>query len=616
MLKKIMLLIIPFLLSITCNTGYATENYDTSSTYIHSMETKITAKDNFTFHVQQKITAHLNHNHGIFVNITFQPAINMIKNIHVKGPGTYEVSSDSGENVNIKTVKMGNEDKEYSGNQTWMVSYNIQGFQTNKDQQNNLSLSVVPAYWELPIKKVKTTIIMPKPIHWNKIKMVSGNPDESPIPLEKNSLFKVHATPKVLTIEGKNLPENYGASIGGKLPKHYWKNPILLNQLSYIPFGFGILFILIAIICLFKFRRKNKPVETTTFYPPNKMDSIKMGYFIDGKVDNKDIISMLFYFANEGFISIQEVKKTYSFKKQFKFIKKSKKAGYTNYQKTLLKGLFSSKGNVFETNGINRGFVDCLSTVKAQVVADMPKIYDKQSLIVKNILLFAGIICEDLILLMLRKILGYDSNFFVLIILSILSYCIYYFARRLHRKNSIEGSGSWLDKLKLIILILVYVLIFNLFLAKLYINKGFGIICGLLFVSYFIMVQFIKKRSDQCLELDGQILGFKQFIKNAELEQLNSLVEQHPEYFYRILPYAYIFGLTNKWAKHFKNITSYQPSWYDGESLSYNEWRYSICSTINDTQHHIRWDISNSSSSSSGGSSSDGGFGGGGGGVW
>lgn len=626
MLKKILVFLISFLLSFVCKEAYASNDYSKTSTYIDSMETTITAKDNFSFQVQQKITAHLNDNHGIFVNVAFQPGIDTIKNINVQGPGSYEIHNNNDDidanSTSIKTIQIGSEDKRYVGNKTWIVSYIIQGFQTNKNRQNKLSLSLVPAYWELPIKKVKTTVIMPKPVNWNKMRMVSGPPDDDyPIPLQHNPLFRINTTDKTLTVEGKNLPAKYGASMGGTLPKHYWKKPMLLSHFSYIIFILEIFLISISLFCLLRFGWENKPIVTVEFYPPDKMDPVKMGYFIDGKVDNKDIISMLFYFASEGVLTIEEASKVYSLKKQFKFIKKAKKSGFTDYQRTLLKGLFS-KGNTFKTNNVSDDFVSCLDTVRDQVKSSIPQLYDKKSIMIKNILLCIGISLEVMALLFTRSILGYSLNFTLFGILGIASYLIYRFSNCLHCKNSINGSSSLWDKLKFVVAILIYLSAFNVLFAKAFINRFWGISCGLLFVSYFIIIQFTKKRNDKWLELDGKVLGFKRFIETAELSQLNTLVEENPDYFYKILPYAYILGLTNKWAKHFENIPLRQPSWYNGSPSSYNDWNDSFCSAINDTQHRIQlneskeWIANGDSSPSSGGNSSGGGFGSGGGGVW
>ena len=43
------------------------------------------------------------------------------------------------------------------------------------------------------------------------------------------------------------------------------------------------------------------------------------------------------------------------------------------------------------------------------------------------------------------------------------------------------------------------------------------------------------------------------------------LVEDNPEYFYEILPYCYILGITEKLKKKFDRIIMDGPGWYLGE---------------------------------------------------
>ena len=82
-------------------------------------------------------------------------------------------------------------------------------------------------------------------------------------------------------------------------------------------------------------------------------------------------------------------------------------------------------------------------------------------------------------------------------------------------------------------------------------------------VSMFFAVIAIAK-TDAYTDLLGRVLGFRDFIKTAELDKLNELVEEDPQYFYHIMPYAYVFGLSNKWIKNFENIPVVTPNWYRG----------------------------------------------------
>ena len=75
------------------------------------------------------------------------------------------------------------------------------------------------------------------------------------------------------------------------------------------------------------------------------------------------------------------------------------------------------------------------------------------------------------------------------------------------------------------------------------------------------MTAFMLKKDPKITRLMGRILGFKEFIKTAELDKINMLINEDPEYFYHIIPYAYVFGLTDKWIKKFENIPIVTPAW-------------------------------------------------------
>ena len=99
------------------------------------------------------------------------------------------------------------------------------------------------------------------------------------------------------------------------------------------------------------------------------------------------------------------------------------------------------------------------------------------------------------------------------------------------------------------------------------------------------------------------------------------MVLQYPNYFYDILPYTYVLGISNKWIKKFEQISLEPPSWYcTTNDFDVSDFGSKINSTINTAQNimfsNSDLDSSSSSGGSSGGGSSGGGSGGGGGGSW
>ena len=113
----------------------------------------------------------------------------------------------------------------------------------------------------------------------------------------------------------------------------------------------------------------------------------------------------------------------------------------------------------------------------------------------------------------------------------------------------------------------------------------------------------------------GHLLGLKRFIEVAEKKRLEKMVEENPEYFYQILPYAYVLGVSDKWIKQFENIAVPQPEWCDG-TFRFNNFNHLMRNFNAATKPSVANGGIQRSSSSGGGGFSGGGFGGGGGRSW
>ena len=77
---------------------------------------------------------------------------------------------------------------------------------------------------------------------------------------------------------------------------------------------------------------------------------------------------------------------------------------------------------------------------------------------------------------------------------------------------------------------------------------------------------FASKRTKKGNIWYGQVLGLKNFINRAEKDRLETLIDEDPQYFYKVLPYAFVLGVTEKWIDQFTGLAIPQPQWYDGSS--------------------------------------------------
>jgi uncharacterized membrane protein YgcG len=161
---------------------------------------------------------------------------------------------------------------------------------------------------------------------------------------------------------------------------------------------------------------------------------------------------------------------------------------------------------------------------------------------------------------------------------------------------------------------------------------------GLMLVSAaitFFFVVFMRARTKHTAELMGKILGFRDFIRTAEYERLKMLSDENPDYFFNILPYAYVMGMSTRWARKFTDIDIHPPAWASGYGddwvftpMWYGSLINNTAADVADSYHEAMIEDMKADFGSmpggggsigggfGGGGFSGGGFGGGGGGAW
>ena len=148
-----------------------------------------------------------------------------------------------------------------------------------------------------------------------------------------------------------------------------------------------------------------------------------------------------------------------------------------------------------------------------------------------------------------------------------------------------------------------------------------GYIIGLACVlGMVICLRYLPKRTAYGNEILGKLKGFKNFLETAEKDQLEAMVMQDPTYFYNILPYTYVLGVSDKWIKKFETISMMAPTWYDSpnafDMVTFGTFMNSTMVSAQSVMSSSPSSDSGSSGGFSGGGSSGGGSGGGGGGSW
>jgi uncharacterized membrane protein len=139
-------------------------------------------------------------------------------------------------------------------------------------------------------------------------------------------------------------------------------------------------------------------------------------------------------------------------------------------------------------------------------------------------------------------------------------------------------------------------------------------------IILLIFAQIMPARTDSGTRALEHVLGFEEFLRRVETENLKRVILDRPELFDRYLPYAMAFGVERQFARAFEGIYTEPPRWYVGPSvMNFNLGHFSSSMTHLSTVAATTMSSSPRSSSGSGfggGGSSGGGGGGGGGGAF
>ena len=73
-------------------------------------------------------------------------------------------------------------------------------------------------------------------------------------------------------------------------------------------------------------------------------------------------------------------------------------------------------------------------------------------------------------------------------------------------------------------------------------------------MAIYVFSVSMRRPSSYCKQIEAKINGFKNHIEFAEKKQIDMLIEENPNYFYDILPYAYVLDVFKKWIEKFENI--------------------------------------------------------------
>jgi len=474
-------------------------------------------------------------------------------------PFMYEVSKSGGW-VNIR---IGDPDRKITGTHNYRIKYTVEGgigFFQNHDE---LYWNVTGDEWRVPIISSGTNVYFDEEIADEIIAACYTGPYGS---TEQNCDFEAGAK-GVKFITNGSLNGGEGLTIVVGIPKGIIEEPSSISKfLWFLSDNWAFALPLIVFFGMFYFwKTRGKDYETADviavkYEPPDDISPAEAGTLIDERANMLDITSTVIDLAVRGYLTIEEQKTT-----TFYF--------FTNTDYKLIRtdksdGELKSYERIVLSGLFSGKETNKVSQLRNKFYTRLPGI--------KNAI-YKELVSKQ------------------------------YFPTNPENVRSIYkwvGIGS---------------MFVGFFLMAVF-PLGFCILISGLIILVFS--RYMPRKTRKGSLKNEELLGFREFIDRAEKERIEKLAKDDPTLFDRVLPYALVFGLEDKWAGAFKDLYKEPPNWYHssnyGNVFSPNIFVNDIGRSLGVMNRSLSSTPRRSGGSgfSSGGGFSGGGGGGGGGGSW
>lgn len=561
---------------------------------IESFTSTITLRQDGIVNVQENIAVHFAiDKHGIYRDIPFayenddgSKTYTEISVLGILRDGNKE-QYDSYKNEGTLRVKIGDPNITIRGDHSYTITYTAKGVlrpPAGGSTHDELYWNVTGNNWDTLIKRATATVTLPS----NGITQItcyqgsSGSREQCKNSKENEKTATFTTTRELPPYEGFTIVVGYTKgmvpilTVAPPEPFPYLKPKYVLEFLGIFLIGLSVIFFMwykygrdswFAVPHVIDPHGKAEPLPlgareqvVAEYTSPERLRPAEIGILIDERADTLDVTATIIDLAARGYLTITEIPKTWIFGDVDYELKKKEKdtKDLLVYEKLLLDRLFSSDTKI-QLSELKRTFYDDLAEVKKQMYKDL----ENKQLFAENP---ETVRTKYLILGILLSIVG-----------------VFFFINRL-------TAESW---------------------HLMFLSLGIAV-SG---VFLLVFSRMMPRRTAYGRELLRRARGYRLFIDKAEKYQQQFFEKKN--LFHEILPYAIIFGLTEKFAKTMQDlgVTPTRPYWYTGTApfnaatfgQNVNQFSNSFSSAIASTPK---------SSGFSGGGASSGGFGGGGGGSW
>ncbi|MDE7452947.1 MAG: DUF2207 domain-containing protein [Clostridia bacterium] len=410
--------------------------------------------------------------------------------------------------------------------------------------------------------KLDVTVNMPKDFDADRVSVVldgSNISGQSGLAVDGNTIS--------FSAEYKNIDK---CRITALLPDGYFTTRATRFSMYWYFVGAVGLLALAGLIVTFIFR-KRRPVAPVEIAPPI-LNTMVFSAHWHGIARRKDLCTLLLQWADRGCIKIKKDGKRDVIITKIKNLPKSASVGEVGYFNALFDG-----GNIYSSRDIRgsagRRRRHRIMYAAGKLIEEIgePVTYARGVLGGRITVMFLSLLAP-LICFLYCIIIADDYPFmlaigFMAAVVAMTFFAAYKFLNRLRiqrRAYSLVYKGTLLLATPIfipaaamvwIMLTAQYMILYD-YIYLLFISLGW------IAVSVYLLPRLIEKRAEESQKLYGRMVGFKNFLRLAKVKEIETMIDENPDYYLDVLPYCMIMGLSRKLDKKTEFLKA--PDWAEG----------------------------------------------------
>ena len=473
-----------------------------------------------------------------------------VHNVDVKQLNASGAETDVDYSVDIESDLVILDVGDYSNKTDRTITYVIryEFAVTNPADDNALFLNIVGFGSEAPIQQSHITINLPD--GFDRADLYIGNSSNA-----SNSLL--HTSGNAITVDLSSLSAFEGATVD-----LFFDEGVLSTRFDIVPYILIIAgCVLLAVLAAVKFLLfpKKSLTPVVNFEAPRGLDPVEVSKLIDNKVESADVTTLIYYWASKGYLKI-----ALSDENDPVLIRifKELPADTPKHQLVMYNALFARREMV-KTSELEGSFYNTIDRERKLVNEKYRGLYTTRSVCASLLFTLTGGLLMALAPIITGMVSINSSLFYYPAFIALVPAFIIYgvtetYAYTVHKLK--KGTKALMIGGIVLLCALFTALYAWLVPSPLMELAPKIIVCIVAYAIVIGSVTLISRTNEYTANLN-EIIGFRNFILHAEKDRLEMMLKDDPEYYYKILPYAQVMGVSDIWEDKFKDLTVQPPEW-------------------------------------------------------